>query len=154
MAQASTSTKPGETTEENGPGRNRSWLISAFIVAYLFFQVSVPLTYYAGFRDDLYDERFAWRMFSTVRLYSCSTTSSEVISMGGSEITRPIDLPRTVHMVWVSNIQRNRSRVIRSFLQQRCTQPNVRSVRLVNMCRKTDGTDLLPHEYELECQRS
>jgi len=52
---------PRETLSSPPPGRVRLF-VSFFIVAYLLFQLALPLSYYV--RDNKLDERFAWRMFS------------------------------------------------------------------------------------------
>ncbi|MBW2464764.1 MAG: hypothetical protein JRH11_24155, partial [Deltaproteobacteria bacterium] len=43
-------------------GRKKNTLI----VAFLAFQLLLPLRYYMG--SDEFDERFAWRMFSPIRM--------------------------------------------------------------------------------------
>jgi len=50
-----------ETLSSPPKGRVRLF-VSFFIVAYLLWQLALPLSYYVG--DDKLDERFAWRMFS------------------------------------------------------------------------------------------
>ena len=58
--------------------------------------VLIPLTYYL--RDDPYDERFAWRMFSGVRLQECDATVFET----RGEAERAVDPYQVVPAGWVT----------------------------------------------------
>ncbi|MCB9630275.1 MAG: hypothetical protein H6725_23105 [Sandaracinaceae bacterium] len=124
------------------PGRAR---VRAFIVLAVAAQLLVPLTYYL--RDDPYDERFAWRMFSGVRLQQCDAVATEVHA--GAE--RRVALYGAVSPGWVANLERNRRAVIDRFLEHRCALEGVSAVRLTNRCRDVDGSALPPLEYERDC---
>lgn len=117
----------------------------AFIVLAVAAQLLVPLTYYL--RDDPYDERFAWRMFSGVRLQQCDAVATEVHA--GAE--RRVALYGAVSPGWVANLERNRRAVIDRFLEHRCALEGVSAVRLTNRCRDVDGSALPPLEYERDC---
>ena len=108
-------------------------------------QLLVPLTYYL--RDDPYDERFAWRMFSGVRLQQCDALATEVHA--GSE--RRVALYGALSPGWVANLERNRRVVIDRYLEHRCALEGVSAVRVVNQCRDVDGSALAPIEYERDC---
>ena len=96
-------------------------------------QLLVPMSYYFG--DDPYDERFAWRMFSAVRVYRCSADATEV-NQGSTE---RIALPEEVHVAWIRTMQRNREAVIARFLRWRCEEAGADSVRFVNRCLSPEG---------------
>jgi hypothetical protein len=126
-----------------GKARRRVvWLVRAC----LLLQLVVPLSYYLQ-SGDPYDERFAWRMFSAVRLHSCRTTASE--SVGDAE--RAIPLPQTLHQAWVNHLARNRRDVVLAFLTARCEEENVVSVELRNECSAPDGSTLEPQIYRRTC---
>lgn len=94
-----------------GPSRDRMLLL---LGGFLLLHLAIPLRYYLG--SDLYDERFAWRMFSAVRVQECEITVSEV-SRGSETELRPMTfLPAP----WVGLLERSRPAVVRSFLAWRC----------------------------------
>jgi hypothetical protein len=61
-------------------------LRNLFIVGWVGLQVALPLSYYLG--DDRFDERFAWRMFSPVRLSECRVKLVDRTD-GAATIVRP-----------------------------------------------------------------
>lgn len=144
-ANASAPTDPPTSAQPTTPQPTASPAVRAFIVVAVLLQLVVPLTYYL--RDDPYDERFAWRMFSGIRLLSCTTTARETYA--GRE--RTVSLYRVVSPGWVANIERNRRAVIDRYLEHRCALEQVRDVRLTNRCRDVDGEDLPPIEYARDC---
>lgn len=115
------------------------------ILAALAFQLIVPLTYYV--RSDPYDERFAWRMFSAVRLHRCQTSASETVG----EVEQSIALTRVIHRAWVNHLSRNRRDVVHAFLHRRCREDGVAKVMVQNDCTTPDGATLEPQVYELDC---
>jgi len=140
MAKPPTDDEPKPEKPRFGRERMR-WIIAAFVL----FQLVVPLTYYV--RSDPYDERFAWRMFSAIRLHGCQTTAQEITGEG----PRPIDLSAVIHRAWITTMQRNRRDVIRRFLARRCEEDGVTSVELRNECRTPTGDQLAPQLYQREC---
>src|SRR5690242_15394556 len=60
---AAQSAAPSDAGEDTP--RNRLWS-NVFIALFLAYQLAMPLRYYLGGRG--YDERFSWRMFSTLRM--------------------------------------------------------------------------------------
>lgn len=116
------------------------WLIVAFVA----FQLVVPLTYYL--RDDPYDERFAWRMFSGVRLLGCRTEAMRVAPDGPERI----DPRKLVHAGWVTLLRRNRRVVIDAFLERQC-EDGVTVARLNNYCTAMDGEQQEPIRYSIDC---
>jgi hypothetical protein len=135
-----------ERAEPDGQprGRARTLALRVFF-AFLAFQVVVPMTYYL--RDDAYDERFAWRMFSAVRLHQCRTTASEDSGAGFETIL----LARVIHNAWIEHLGRNRRDVVDAFLLRRCGEDDVQSVRVVNQCRGVAGESYEPQVYERTC---
>ncbi len=127
----------------SGTSRRRARL---FILLFVAFELLTPLTYYL--RDDPYDERFAWRMFSEIRMYGCQTAAFDV---GPSGNEQRIDLARTIHPAWLNTLSRNRRDVILAFLRRRCREPDVRSVRLVNTCQTSDGKSVPAVVWERDC---
>ena len=125
------------------PGRAR---VRAFIVLAVAAQLLVPLTYYL--RDDPYDERFAWRMFSGVRLQQCRTSAFET---GANGVEQQVDPFRLVTPGWVANLSRNRRPVIESYLEHRCDVGELRAVRVLNVCQGVDGEAVPPREYARDC---
>ncbi len=130
------------TDPPTGTARRKALRI---IVAALAFQLVVPLTYYM--RSDPYDERFAWRMFSAVRLHRCQTTATETVG----EVEQSIALSRVIHRAWVNHLSRNRRDVVHAFLHRRCREEGVTHVKVQNDCSTPDGATLEPQLYELEC---
>lgn len=85
-------------------------------MAYLAFQVGLPLRYYAS--DDAFDERFAWRMFSPIRMIDCQVAFFH--EQDGSR-TR-LNLSRHLADAWVGLMRRSRLAVVERYAEQRCTE--------------------------------
>ncbi len=125
----------------------RRWLawIAAGALAAILVQALVPLRYYLG--DDVYDERFSWRMFSAVRMHECDLRASETVR--GAE--RPVRLMQTIHAGWVTTLQRNREAAMTRYLRWRCAQEGVESARLVNRCVSPEGRSVPPIVRAIDC---
>ncbi len=123
--------------------RHRRRVTTVLVVA-VALQLLVPLTYYL--RDDPYDERFAWRMFSAIRVERCRATATE----WRGDVEVPIDLARVVHAAWQQHIERHRRPVIERFLEARCAT-GVSRVRITNRCIDARGAPLAPRTYERAC---
>jgi hypothetical protein len=126
--------------------RRRENLVIAAILA---FQILMPLSYYLG--DRMYDERFSWRMFSTLRLRDCKVEVKEHVSSSGASRTRTVNVERDVHVAWLRLLERMRSAVIDEYLARRCTSPDVTSVDFTCRCKDTDGRALAPMERSVRC---
>lgn len=137
-------TEPPTAYEKPPTGKTKARVLR-FLGLLIAFQLIVPLTYYV--RDDRYDERFAWRMFSAVRLHTCRTSATEETGSGA----RPIRLGQVVHRAWANHMSRNRRDVVHAFLRRRCDEESVERVTVRNDCVATDGTPLEPQVYEREC---
>ena len=95
----------------------------------LFFgaQMWAATSYYFG--DYPWDERFSWRMFSTVRSLSCkpelwyaepTAKSSSPCPDGQSFGCRQLRLSSQYHMVWVNLLKRGRLQVLDEVAKDRC----------------------------------
>jgi hypothetical protein len=131
------------------PDRRRRRLTNVFIGAFLAFQVAVPLRYYLGDRD--YDERFSWRMFSTLRLRDCDVRVSEMVREGDVSREQPVAIERDVQVAWVRLLERMRRTVVDKYLQRRCEREHVERVEYVLTCKDTDGQALPALRRVLQC---
>lgn len=116
----------------------------AWIVVFLLAQCVIPLRYY--FSDDPFDERFAWRMFSGMRVTRCQASAFETSREGrfrsiplagrmapaGAQV-EPIY--GTIHPAWEQLIERGRRPVIDRFLEFQCDRRDSPRITLVNRCR-------------------
>lgn len=125
-------------------GKVATWLAIAF-GAGLLVQALIPLRYYFG--SDPYDERFAWRMFSNVRVYRCDLGAFETRS--GYE--RPVSLMQTIHVGWGSLLRRNRPAVMDAYLEWRCEQEGVTAARLLNRCVSPAGEAVPDVVRRIDC---
>lgn len=123
--------------------RRRRWRIGLGVL--LALHLTLPLTYYL--RDDPYDERFAWRMFSGIRMHTCDVRVEERVA---GEV-RPLDIPRTVPVAWRNLLRRNRRAVVLGFLEQRCELPDAEEVVITNRCATPQRQVLAPQIYRREC---
>ena len=108
------------------PTRRRR-LVAAGIATAVAIQVAIPMSYY--FDDDPFDERFAWRMFSAIRVYRCDVGATETVD--GESVIVP--LGSTIHVAWIGTLRRNRAAVVERFLEWRCEQGAERA-QLTNRC--------------------
>ncbi len=129
----------------NDPKRRRVLL---FIVVVLIAQLLIPLRYYAGISEGD-DERFSWRMFSTVRLQRCNVNISE--QRKGGEARVPVSLKPIVQVAWISILQRFRPSVVEGFLRFRCQTEGVEHVYYDRQCTLPDGTTLPTDHVEIAC---
>lgn len=132
----------GTASEGHTPAARRR--ITMLIGAFLLLQLAVPLTYY--FRDNPYDERFAWRMFSAIRLQRCRASAWQTSAAG----RETLNLSRVTHQAWINILQRNREDVIEAFLDRRCEEPGVEAVTLRNDCASPTG-ERAAFEYSESC---
>lgn len=110
----------------------------------------MPLRYYLGGGGT--DERFSWRMFSTVRMQRCTVVVDDTLEReGGRRDERRVDLGKLIHSAWINLLERGREAVVNELLAQRCTQPGVLSARYTRTCKDTDGTVLPAQKIEHRC---
>lgn len=122
----------------------RAWIAGA-VGALLVIEALIPLRYYTG--DDIFDERFSWRMFSAVRVYSCNLNAFE--TRGGAEA--PVNLMSTIHVGWITTLRRNREAVMERYLEWRCEQDSVEAARLVNVCTTPEGNRVPDVVRTIDC---
>ena len=119
------------------PGRGRR-IASAAIALWLVGQLALPISYYAG--QSLADERFAWRMFSSVSVFGgqCVLSVVETVEAPGSaagRMAREPALAQVLHPAWVVHMRRGRQSVIDGFLAWRCRHdPSIVDVEVRRSC--------------------
>lgn len=128
------------------PGPASRALSNALIAAFLLFQIAMPLRYYLGGRG--YDERFSWRMFSSIRMQRCDVHVHDLDEGGGE---REVELERELQVAWIGMLERYRAQVVDEFLRRRCAAPDVRKARYERTCKDTDGSDLPRLSVTLDC---
>lgn len=115
---------------------------------WVLVMLAIPLGYYTPGADP-YDERFAWRMFSAVRVQRCELRVSE--ARAGGE--RPIPLAEVLPAPWIELLKRNRPAVIERFLRWRCEQrEGTTRVRLLNECRDAAGAPVPAIDRAIDCE--
>jgi hypothetical protein len=82
------------------------------VVAFVALQLLIPLRYYVAHKDP-HDERFAWRMFSPMRMASCQPT----FTVDGARV----DLHGEFHEAWIAIAGRGRFDVIEAMGKRLCT---------------------------------
>lgn len=127
------------------PPNSSRRVANLFVVAFLAYHVAMPLTYYFG--DRGYDERFSWRMFSTLRLQQCSMKVTE--ATGGTQ--REVAVRRDVQAAWASLLERARLPVVEKYLHRRCEQQDVTEVTYTRQCTNTDGSPLPLETLIMDC---
>lgn len=116
------------------------WLLVAL-------QIAIPLGYYLG-PSDQDDERFAWRMFSSVRFRRCRVEATEDRPEG----SQPLVLNHVLHASWIGSLRRGRRRVVEAFLADRCRQDGtVRRAVLLRRCSELTGQRLPAQRFVYEC---
>jgi hypothetical protein len=93
-------------------------------------QVAIPASYYL-LRADREDERFAWRMFSALRLQRCQVQAYDLDERGGAH---SVALSRALHASWIGSLERGRERVVERFLTTRCERAGVVAALLERRC--------------------
>jgi hypothetical protein len=92
----------------------------------------LPLHYYLPTHRDAHDERFAWRMFSPMRMAKCST-----------KFTRndaPLDATAEFHEAWLELAKRGRFRVIEAMGAHLCKKYSSSSIAIELDCTYLDQT--------------
>jgi len=89
---------------------------NTFLAIFLTSQIALPLRYYlrAEAPGSTYDERFAWRMFSPVRMIRCKA----VYEHDGA----PVELSEEIHSAWGTLLQRGRPHVVDAVSRHLCRE--------------------------------
>ncbi|MEZ4403119.1 MAG: hypothetical protein R3B06_24055 [Kofleriaceae bacterium] len=86
---------------------------NGFIAAFLVVQLLLPLQYYLA-RRDRHDERFAWRMFSSTRMLTCTVE----LRVGD----QPVELVTEFHDAWLAIARRGRRAVVEAMGARLCRE--------------------------------
>ena len=108
----------------------RSALI--FVHVFVALQLVLPLTYYVA-REDRFDERFAWRMFSAERMAQCRP----VFRVEGD--AKPVPLGETFHEAWITIAERGRQDVVDAMARRLCADHPDKEIKLEMTCRMVSG---------------
>jgi hypothetical protein len=100
-----------------------------FILAFLVVQLLLPLHYYTVRRDP-HDERWAWRMFSPMRMAKCRARF--VLD------NQPVSLGTKFHEAWVSTAERGRMSVIEAMAARLCRENPGKPVEVTVDCQYMD----------------
>ncbi len=100
----------------------QGWLILAVIAS----QLLIPLHYYTV-RRDRHDERFAWRMFSPMRMTDCAVRAT----LDGA----PVALEREFHEAWLALARRGRFVVVEEMGARLCEKHAGKRVELHLDCK-------------------
>jgi hypothetical protein len=100
------------------------------IAGFVIVQLLVPLHYYTVRRDD-HDERFAWRMFSSMRLLTC-----EVEFRINDQ---PIEPLTEFHDAWLALARRGRRTVVEAMAARLCHEHPGATVRALLTCHPVRG---------------
>ena len=126
-----------------GPARR---LASGFIAVVLVGELVLPLRYYVagGGRD----ERFSWRMFSSVDRARCVL---RVTKSGGGPGYATLALPDLLHARWIEDLERGQPRVVDAFLRWACPRTGATAVDYALECRAPSGAGLAPIRRAIDC---
>jgi hypothetical protein len=115
-----------------------------FILAFLVAQLLIPLHYYV-LRKDPHDERFAWRMFSPMRMAKCR--ASFVVD------GQPVSVGSEFHEAWTEMVERGRMSVIEEMAHRLCGKRPGKAVNVTLQCTYFDRPDATFGPADL-CTRS
>ncbi len=107
----------------------RTWR-GRLILIVVGVQLLLPLHYYVA-HGDPHDERFAWRMFSPMRMAKC-----------GARFTlddQPVALASQYHEAWIELVQRGRFDVIEAIGADLCAKHAGARVRVTLECTYLDA---------------
>ena len=107
----------------------KTWATRLAVGLFFAAQVWLPLSYYLS--DYPWDERFSWRMFSTVRALECDVRAQRSVEAGergapcpsGERRCAPLRLSGELHMVWVNLLKRGRREVLHELARAQCLTP-------------------------------
>ncbi|MCB9639471.1 MAG: hypothetical protein H6727_11320 [Myxococcales bacterium] len=144
--------KKPESEVPNLP-KNWPWILG-WVGGLLLLHIMVPLMYYINTSPTARsDERFRWRMFSTVRMRRCSIEAFERKALPqGTVDTETLRLSQIVQEAWIDLMRRGRPQVMMGFMRKRCTLRNRVSVELRQYCRSAEGKPLFVLENVLDCK--
>ena len=125
--------------------KGKSRILKASLTLFLGIQLYPLIAYYGG--DYPWDERFSWRMFSSIRSLKCSVQAWESDPIGkipcpsgSSEHLKcnQVRLSSDVHMVWINLLKRGRRSVLDHLVRRRCTKYPTRALFVSLQCPLPD----------------
>ena len=137
------------------PRGRRRRCVSAFIALFLLLQAAIPATYYVSAHAS--DERFCWRMFSTVRVHRvihakhCDVNVRRNIDKDGRLVDEPVAIESMIPQVWIASLKRNQVEVIRKVLDRCCNSGPARDVQLDVVCPKMEQFSFVPFQWVMDC---
>ena len=108
----------------------RTWR-GRLILTWIVVQLALPLLYYTVRRDP-HDERWAWRMFSPMRMIQCEPQF--IVD------DKPIDLRTRFHEGWIELAQRGRYSILESMGARLCAEQPGKRIELQMSCKQLDGS--------------
>jgi hypothetical protein len=120
--------EPARAIVSSAIALTRTWR-GRFILAFIAVQLLLPLRYYLHPRDP-HDERFAWRMFSPMRMSHCTPT----FELDG----KPVPMASTFHEAWYEIAQRGRFAVVEAMGASLCAQHPTSKVVVTLECTYID----------------
>jgi len=121
-----------------------------FIALFVAYQLGMPLRYYMGGRG--LDERFSWRMFSSIRMLDCLVEVEEHVGAPGDTTRREVNLKKEVQVAWIGLLERGRGLVIEKLLSRRCDQEGVVQVDYHLSCKAPDGAKWPDLDRHMACR--
>ena len=145
------------------PATGSHRLANLFIVAFVALQVFLPLRYYAS-DASRQDERFAWRMFSSLGRQTCGVVIHEYqtplhqVSSTADPSARPdggekVKLRRDYQGTWITLLEKMRPLVVEKLLRSRCLHNEaVEFVDYRRKCKTTAGEPLPVDLLRYDCR--
>ncbi len=124
--------RPGRGKVDAFLRSRQGWVILVVIAS----QLLLPLHYYVA-RRDRHDERFAWRMFSPMRMTQCKPVfklDTKVVALGDH-----------FHEAWIEIAKRGRFRVVEEMAASLCERNPGSAVTVTLTCTYLDQPQ--PTEY-------
>ena len=106
--------------------------IPTLVTVFVVIQVVLPLTYYFG--NDVFDERFAWRMFSPVRMARCALE----VYLYDEPQPKQVRLGKRFHVAWVNLAKRARPAVVDGMVKALCETHN--DIRINLSCEAPESS--------------
>ena len=119
---------------------------SILIVLFLAVQLVLPLRYYLGGGTD---ERFCWRMFSSVAKRQCRASIAQTLEQADRRLVRSVSLS-SILPTWSVFFHRHPV-IVRKLLHWRCQFEAVQTVRYECRCTTVDGLVLVPVHMTFDC---
>jgi hypothetical protein len=115
----------------------------------LAIQIALPLRYYLQGGGE--DERFSWRMFSSLGARRCQVQVVEVVQRADRVSETIVPLNEVLHARWIGLLRQYRSRLVTRFLAERCQHSGAQEVRYERSCTNLDGSSGEPLEVQADC---